>query len=144
METTKHSVLTIFTDGVARGNPGEGGFGVVIKASDGSILEEIGGYIGITTNNFAEYTALVIALKSLLKYQADKIAIYSDSELMVRQLNGLYKVKNEGLLPLYQEAKRLTSMFKNVIIYHIPRGKNKEADALANKAVDGKRTKQDR
>ena len=138
METTRHSVLTIFTDGVARGNPGEGGFGVIIKDTDGTIIEEVGGYIGVTTNNIAEYTALVTALKTAIKYSDGKIIVYSDSELMVRQLNGIYKVKNEGLLPLYKEAKKLISNFGDFIIEHIPREKNKEADALANRAVDRK------
>lgn len=140
METTRHSVLTIFTDGVARGNPGEGGFGVIIKDTNGTIIEEVGGYIGVTTNNIAEYTALLTALKTALKYSDGKIIVYSDSELMVRQLNGIYKVKNEGLLPLYQEAKKLTSNFSDFIIEHIPREKNKEADSLANKAVNTKAT----
>ena len=138
METARHCILTIFTDGVARGNPGEGGFGVIIKDTDGTIIEEVGGYIGVTTNNIAEYTALVTALKTAIKYSDGKIIVYSDSELMVRQLNGIYKVKNEGLLPLYKEAKKLISNFGDFIIEHIPREKNKEADALANRAVDRK------
>ena len=134
METS----LIIFTDGVARGNPGEGGFGAVIKGPDGVILEEIGGYIGATTNNFAEYSALISALKASVKYHPEKIEVYSDSQLLVRQLNGQYSVKSESLLPLYKEAKRLISSLGNVIISYIPREKNKEADALANRAVDQK------
>ena len=128
--------LTIFTDGVARGNPGEGGFGVIIKGGDESVLEELGGYLGVTTNNFAEYSALIAALKAAIKYQVEKINVYSDSQLMVRQLNGQYRVKSESLLPLHNEAKRLKSVLGNVIISYIPREKNKEADVLANKAVD--------
>jgi len=128
--------LIVFTDGVARGNPGEGGFGVIIKDLDGNVLEEIGRYIGVTTNNFAEYSGLVAALKASRKYHPEKIEVYSDSELLVRQMNGLYRVRSETLLPIYNEARRLTSTFKNVIIVHIPREKNKEADALANRAVD--------
>ncbi len=130
--------LTIFTDGVARGNPGEGGFGAIIKGADGNILKEIEGYLGITTNNFAEYSALIAALKASLKYHAEKVEVCSDSQLIVRQLNGQYSVKSESLLPLYKEAKRLISVLGNVIISYIPREKNKEADALANKAVDQK------
>ena len=130
--------LTIFTDGVARGNPGDGGFGVIIKGRDGNLLEEIGGYLGVTTNNFAEYSGLVAALRASLKYQAAHIEIYSDSQLVVRQLNGLYRVKSESLLPLHKEARRLMSLMENVAVYYIPREKNKEADALANKAVDQK------
>jgi len=130
--------LTIFTDGVARGNPGDGGFGVIIKGRDGNLLEEIGGYLGVTTNNFAEYSGLVAALKASPKYQAAHIEIYSDSQLVVRQLNGLYSVKSESLLPLHKEARRLMSLLGNVAVFYIPREKNKEADALANKAVDQK------
>ena len=130
--------LTIFTDGVARGNPGDGGFGVIIKGRDGNLLEEIGGYLGVTTNNFAEYSGLVAALKASLKYQTAHIEIYSDSQLVVRQLNGLYSVKSESLLPLHKEARRLMSLLGNVAVFYIPREKNKEADALANKAVDQK------
>ena len=130
--------LTIFTDGVARGNPGDGGFGVIIKGRDGNLMEEIGGYLGVTTNNFAEYSGLVAALKASLKYQPAHIEIYSDSQLVVRQLNGLYSVKSESLLPLHKEARRLMSLLGNVAVFYIPREKNKEADALANKAVDQK------
>ena len=130
--------LTSFTDGVARGNPGDGGFGVIIKGRDGNLLEEIGGYLGVTTNNFAEYSGLVAALKASLKYQAAHIEIYSDSQLVVRQLNGLYRVKSESLLPLHKEARILMSLLGNVAVFYIPREKNKEADALANKAVDQK------
>jgi len=136
--TRRSKVLTIYTDGVARGNPGEGGYGVIIKGSDGDIVEEIGGYIGETTNNFAEYSALVTGLKASIKYRADKIEVYSDSELMVRQLNGVYKVKSESLIPMYKEAKMIMSLLGDVKITHIPREKNKEADILANKAVDKK------
>jgi len=130
--------LTIFTDGVARGNPGDGGFGVIIKGRDGNLLEEIGGYLGVTTNNFAEYSGLVAALKASLKYQPAHIEIYSDSQLVVRQLNGLYRVKSESLLPLHKEARRLMSLLGNIAVFYIPREKNKEADALANKVVDQK------
>ena len=134
METS----LSIFTDGVARGNPGDGGFGVVIKGDDGATIEEIAGYLGKTTNNFAEYSALIAALKGVVKYNAEKVEIFSDSQLMVRQINGQYSVKSESLLPLYTEAKSLISNLRNVKLFHVPREKNKEADALANKAVDQK------
>jgi ribonuclease HI len=136
--TRRSKVLTIYTDGVARGNPGEGGYGVIIKGSDGNIVEEIGGYIGETTNNFAEYSALVTGLKASMKYRTDKVEVFSDSELMVRQLNGVYKVKSESLIPMYKEAKSIMSLLGDVKITHIPREKNKEADILANKAVDKK------
>lgn len=136
--TARHCVLLIFTDGVARGNPGEGGFGAIIKGQDGKIIEEIGGYLGRTTNNYAEYSALIAALNASIKYNPDKVEIYSDSQLLVRQINGLYSVKSESLLPLFNEARRLISILRNVIIFYIPREKNKEADVLANRAVDQK------
>jgi len=137
--------VKVFTDGASRGNPGEAGFGVVIRDTGGKLLEEISGYLGQTTNNVAEYRALIAALKALSKYVTGgkkgshpKIEIFSDSELMVRQVRGLYRVKSPGLLPLYQEAVSLLEGMKTVTLTHIPRELNREADALANRAVDRK------
>lgn len=134
--TTDHKELILYIDGVARGNPGEGGIGIIIKNQDGKVLEEIGGYIGETTNNYAEYTALVTALKAALRYKPSKVTVYSDSQLLVRQINGLYRVKSQNLIPLYKEGKDIISKIGNVMVLHIPREKNKEADVLANKGVD--------
>lgn len=128
--------LIIYTDGVARGNPGKAGIGVVIKDEKGNILEEISEYIGRTTNNVAEYKAFITSLSAAEKYGPEQIEIFSDSELMVRQIKGVYRVRDEKLLALFREVLRLKGKFPQVVITHVTRDKNKEADALANRAVD--------
>jgi len=130
--------LIINTDGAARGNPGHAGIGVVIKDAKGVIVREIFEYIGETTNNQAEYKALLKALVAAGELGAEQIEIFADSELMVNQLKGLYKVKNEGLRPLFNNAKELLRKFKVCNIEYVPREKNKEADELANKAIDSR------
>ena len=132
--------LIIYTDGVSRGNPGDAGIGVILKDSSGKVVDEIGRYIGIATNNIAEYSALVAALKSALRHKAGCIKIFSDSELMVKQMNGEYRVKNGDIAILFKEAqtflKRVKGQGSRVVITHIPREENKEADKLANRAVN--------
>ena len=128
--------LKVFTDGASRGNPGEAGFGVVIQDSKGTQIEEVSGYLGKATNNVAEYSALIAALKAVTKYGNVPVDIYSDSELLVKQLHGLYQVKSTGLLPLFKEAKRLMEQLRKVTLTHIPREKNSEADALANRVLN--------
>ncbi len=129
--------LTIYTDGASRNNPGEAGAGVYILR-DGEPFESIARYLGTTTNNIAEYTAAIIALEHAAKAGAKKVRLFADSELMVKQINGLYKVKNEGLKPLHTKVKGLIARIGSVEVQYIPRGQNKEADALANKAIDEK------
>ncbi len=129
--------LTIFTDGASRNNPGEAGAGIFILR-DGQPLEKIARYLGTTTNNIAEYQAAIIGLEHCLKLGASVVKLHADSELMVKQLNGQYKVKNEGLRPLYLKAKELIAKIGQVEVKYIPREQNKEADALANKAIDEK------
>lgn len=128
--------LIINTDGAARGNPGPAGIGAVIKDETGAIVSEIFEYIGETTNNQAEYKALIAALKKAVSLHAEVVGIFADSELMVSQVKGVYKVKNEGLRPLFDEVKELLRKIKICRIEYIPREKNKEADKLANKAID--------
>lgn len=128
--------LIIYTDGVSRGNPGDAGIGVVFKDSKGAVIDEIGKYIGTTTNNVAEYTALINALEYAVKQKAASADIFLDSELVVRQMNGIYRVKDENLALLFNKAQMLIKKIKKVTLTHIPREKNKEADNLANKAVD--------
>ncbi len=128
--------LIINTDGAARGNPGPAGIGVVIKDEGGVIIKEIAEYLGETTNNQAEYRALIAALKSAVELGAESVAVFADSELMVKQVKGLYKVKNEGLKPLFIEVKGLLPKFKACNIEYVPRERNKEADKLANIAID--------
>ena len=129
--------LTIFTDGASRNNPGESGAGIYILR-DGEPYAQIARYLGTTTNNIAEYTAAIIGLEHAAKAGARKVRLFADSELMVKQINGLYKVKNEGLKPLHTKVKGLIALIGSVEVQYIPREKNKEADALANKAIDEK------
>jgi ribonuclease HI len=129
--------LTIYTDGASRNNPGEAGAGVFIL-KDGKPFETIARYLGTTTNNIAEYSAAIIGLEHAVKLGAVKVKLLADSELLVKQVNGLYKVKNEGLKPLHAEVKELIAKIGSVEVQYIPRERNKEADALANKAIDEK------
>ncbi len=123
----------IHTDGASKGNPGEAGIGIVITINGKTY--EISKYIGRTTNNVAEYKALTIALKETRELKADIVEIYMDSELIVKQIMGIYKVKTEHLYPLYSEVRNLLSEFRDYTIQHIPRKENKRADSLANKAI---------
>lgn len=125
-----------YTDGAARGNPGPAGAGVVIMDRHNFVVDEAQSYLGLTTNNVAEYRALLLALDKLEEQGAKDVIIRTDSELMVRQLTGQYRVKNEGLRPLFLEAKSRLRAFENVTIEYIPREQNKEADKLANRAID--------
>ncbi len=128
---------TIFSDGASRNNPGEAGAGVYIL-QDGKPVGQISRYLGKTTNNIAEYTAAIIGFEQVLKLGATKVRFFADSELLVKQLNGQYKVKNEGLKPLHARIKELIAKIGAVEVQYIPRERNKEADALANKAIDEK------
>jgi ribonuclease HI len=126
----------IYCDGASRGNPGEAGIGYVIADREGAVLKEESDYLGQATNNVAEYTALVRSLQNSLKLGARRVKVYSDSELMVKQIKGEYKVKNPGLAPLYRQAMELISQLEAFNIIHIPRDRNKKADELANKGID--------
>ncbi|HEV3205296.1 MAG TPA: ribonuclease HI family protein, partial [Gemmataceae bacterium] len=127
---------TIHIDGAARGNPGPAAFAFVISTNDNPDIEE-NGRLGITTNNVAEYTALLRALERAGSLGAKQLIICSDSELLVKQMNGEYKVKNEGLKPLYHQAKQLAGQFEGVSFHHVFREQNKRADQLCNDALDG-------
>lgn len=132
--------LKAFTDGAARGNPGEAGIGIVLKNQHGVTLHSLKKYLGKTTNNIAEYTALVTLLEFLKKsetLQCTELVVYTDSELMAKQINGIYKVKDADLKLLFQKVKLLLheAPYK-FSIEHIPRSLNKEADSLANMAID--------
>jgi ribonuclease HI len=135
--------LTIYTDGAARGNPGPAAFAYVIK-QPGAADIEVHGRLGKTTNNIAEYTALVRALQHARQLHARRVRVFSDSELMVRQLAGEYKVKHEGLRPLYEEASELRRDFDHVTIEHVRRAQNKHADRLCNEALDGEKASEAR
>ncbi len=129
--------LKIYTDGASRNNPGEAGAGVFI-VRDGKPLEKIARYLGRTTNNIAEYSAAIIGLERAVELGASSVKVHADSELLVKQLNGQYRVKNEGLKPLYVKVKELIAKIGRVEVEYIPREMNREADALANKAIDEK------
>jgi ribonuclease HI len=133
----KELAFTINIDGAARGNPGPAAFAYVIRHDGETVLEE-NGLLGETTNNIAEYTALVEALTKAHELKASELLIRSDSELLVKQMNGQYRVKNEGLLPLYKQASQLARQFKSVSYSHVPREENREADRLCNEALNGK------
>ncbi len=124
---------TIYSDGASSGNPGPAGIGAVVIV-DGK-KETLSEYIGTTTNNVAEYTALIRALELAQKRGVREVEIFLDSELIVKQLNGQYRVKNKGLQPLYKRVKTLLSRFKVLGIRHIPREENKEADTLSKRAI---------
>lgn len=128
----------IYTDGGSRGNPGEAGIGIVIKDVEGNILKEISQYIGIQTNNVAEYKALSRGLEIALDIGITKVKCKLDSELVTKQIKGEYKVKNERMIPMYNMVMPLINKFEKFHIEHIRREYNKEADALANKAMDEK------
>lgn len=128
--------IKIFSDGGARGNPGPGGIGAVIYNQEGKVLAEISEYLGVTTNNQAEYKALIAGLKKAKELGAKELDCYLDSELVVKQLKREYKVKNKDLAPLFLEIHNLSISFKNISYYHVPREQNKAADKLANIAMD--------
>jgi len=131
-------VLTINIDGAARGNPGPAAFAYVI-ARDGVTVAEQNGCLGTATNNQAEYTALLKALEHAVSLEARRLTVFSDSELLVKQMNGEYRVKNEDLRLLFEQARTLLRKFDGVAIRHIPRSANARADALCNEALDGKK-----
>lgn len=128
--------VTIYTDGGSRGNPGPGAAGFILTDSTGAKLQAKGLYLGKTTNNVAEYTGLVKALESAVQLGAEQVQAYSDSELLVRQVNGRYKVKSEHLKPLFQQVMVLLEEFGKWQVEHIPRDKNKQADKVVNMAMD--------
>lgn len=125
-----------YTDGGARGNPGPAATGVVVKNEAGDILAAFGNYIGETTNNQAEYQALIAALEKAQELGADAVECFLDSELVVKQMRREYRVKEPSLQAVFLRAWGLAAAFRKVTFTHIPREKNKEADALVNEALD--------
>ena len=128
--------LTLQFDGGSRGNPGPAGIGIVVTASDGTPLVTLGRFIGRATNNVAEYRALITAMQEALKLGAKRIVIRGDSELVIKQMTGVYRVKHPDMKPLYEEAQDLLAQFDAAKIEHNLRGKNELADRLANLAMD--------
>jgi ribonuclease HI len=127
---------TVMVDGAARGNPGEAGCGAAIYDSNGVLAKQLSRYLGRATNNVAEYEGLLMGLEALLQLGPKHIVVQSDSELLVRQLNGQYRVKDEKLKALFQRAITLLRQFDSYRIFHVRRELNKLADQLANQAID--------
>jgi ribonuclease HI len=123
-------------DGGSRGNPGPAAWGVVVLDAAGRAVEGFAGVIGRATNNVAEYTGLLEALAIALAREADDVELFADSELVVKQLRGEYKVKHPDLIPLHAEAMRLIAKLRRFKIGHVPREKNKDADKLVNRALN--------
>lgn len=130
--------LISFSDGGARGNPGPAGIGAVLYNEKNELLEELSFYLGETTNNQAEYRALIMALEKAQALGATEMECYLDSELVVKQLNREYKVKNQDLAPLFLKVHNISLAFKKISFHHVPREKNSVADGLANRAMDRK------
>lgn len=128
--------IIIFTDGGARGNPGPAGIGAVLKDENNNIIYQVSEYIGETTNNQAEYRALIAGLKKAKELKGEYLSFYLDSELVVKQLNREYKVKNTELAPLFMQIHNLSIGFKKITYEHVCRELNKEADKLVNLAID--------
>lgn len=132
---SQSELVKIHTDGASRGNPGQAAYAYVIERPGAEDIEEKG-CLPNTTNNIAEYTALIKALEHAQRLGARKLSVSTDSELMVRQIEGTYKVKNEGLRPLYEQIIDLLNEFESVNIHHVPRKQNARADRLCNEALD--------
>jgi ribonuclease HI len=133
--------LHIHIDGASRGNPGEAGFGVYVTTAEGEPVAELYGYLGRASNNVAEYQALIHALQYALAQGAAQVRVFSDSELVVRQIGGQYRVKHPDMLPLHRQASLLLSRFRDAKVSHVRREQNKDADRLANQALDEKASK---
>jgi ribonuclease HI len=129
-------LLILYADGGARGNPGPAGAGAFLTDRQGQCLEEIQKFLGETTNNVAEYSALIIGLEAAQRHHPDRLKVYMDSQLVIRQLQGEYKVKQPHLKELHQKALTLLGAFPEVELKYIPREENYEADRLANAAMD--------
>jgi len=128
--------MTINTDGGSRGNPGPGACGAVLKDGNGNVVVQIGKFLGVCTNNEAEYQGLILGMETALEMGADSAEVLMDSELVVKQLKGAYRVKNAKLFPLYQKVKELEQKIGEVSYFAVPREQNKLADAIVSKVLD--------
>jgi ribonuclease H / adenosylcobalamin/alpha-ribazole phosphatase len=134
--TSEGQTWVTYSDGASRGNPGPASYGAVVIDPSGAVLHEASEPLGITTNNIAEYRGLIAALEAALDLGAKHVEARMDSELLVRQAIGRYRVKNPGLIPLHKRVLNLRDQFDEVVFRHVPRAQNKHADALANEALD--------
>ncbi|WKZ15267.1 MAG: ribonuclease HI family protein [Candidatus Jettenia caeni] len=135
-KTSELDELIIHTDGASRGNPGKAGIGIVIYDKEHHIIEEACRYIGKSTNNVAEYRSMILAAQKAIHHNAKRVIFKTDSELLVRQLNGIYRVKSASILPLYNELMALLHKISVWKIQHVRREENIHADALANQGID--------
>jgi ribonuclease HI len=126
-------------DGGARGNPGPAAYGVVVRDAKGAVIAELSDYLGIQTNNFAEYSGLLAALDYAVREKQLSLKVLSDSELLVKQMKGQYRVKSPGLLELYDRARALVRKLEHFSIEHVLRQYNREADALVNQVLDSRK-----
>lgn len=133
-----NETLVLQFDGGSRGNPGPAGYGVVIAAEDGTSLVTIGSFIGVATNNVAEYRGLIRGMEEALKLGCTRLLVRGDSELVIKQMKGQYRVKNAGLKPLYEQAQSLARKFMQIAYDHTYRDGNELADRLANRAMSKK------
>ena len=129
-------MITAYFDGGSRGNPGPAGWGAYIVNDDGTVLAELSGALGVATNNVAEYNGLIAALQWAADHDVTALSVKGDSLLLVEQMRGNYKVKNEGLKPLHMRARMLVMQIGNVSFAHVPRETNKDADRLSNLGMD--------
>ena len=130
--------LVLETDGAARGNPGLAGAGIIIKDERGHRIESLHSFLGVATNNQAEYRALIEGLRAVARHKPESVLVRMDSELVVRQMTGQYKVRHPEIIPLYQQAMEAAMALPSVTFAHVPREKNPGADRLANLAIDGR------
>jgi ribonuclease HI len=128
--------VRVYSDGAARGNPGPSGAGAVLVEPSGQIVDRLGKFLGVRTNNYAEYQGLLLGLKRARELGVREIEVFTDSELLIRQLGGRYQVKSASLRPLYEEALKLLNGFSRVKLVHVPREMNSAADEMSNRAID--------
>ncbi len=132
--------VVVWTDGGARGNPGPAGIGAILKSASGEVLYTGSEYLGHTTNNVAEYRAVLLGLAGALAQGIHKVEVRADSELLIKQLKSEYRVKNPGLRPLFEQAQSMLGRFETVRLMHVRREHNAEADRLANEGIDKARS----
>ncbi len=137
MGTISESAI-LWTDGAARGNPGPAGIGALLKTPSGEVISADSAYLGEATNNVAEYKALLLGLERALALGVKKIEVRADSELLIKQIKGQYRVRNPGLKPLYETALKLLARFEASSLTHVRREHNSEADRLANAGIDSR------
>jgi ribonuclease HI len=128
--------VRVYSDGAARGNPGPSGAGAVLVEPSGQVVDRLGKYLGVQTNNYAEYMGLLLGLKRARELGIREVEVFADSELMIRQLGGRYQVRSPSLKPLYRQALKLLNDFSRVKLVHVPREMNAAADEMSNRAID--------